>query len=685
MSKSFGLKIIPPKFRLIIVVVLTSLFAFIYNVELAGTALLFSTLVLIIGRKLVFKKAFFFVLIVNTIYMFLGNWLFSPKSSDSISFFVFRINNLGIENGIIGALKRNAMIIFSFAWLSSVDSLYEVFQALDYSPRIRKTLVVFFKWIQNLSRDFTLLYYSMQLREYKLKTKSIRNRITQLKVILKAVINKFFFDVGTITFSGESHFNYANDSNSDNNGKIEIEKLTISYEPEDEPILQNIDLSISKGEVVLVTGENNSGKSTLLKVISGYIPKIEGYIVTGKVATAGFDLNSAISLKEISQYVRYLIENPGDSIIGLNVKQELLSQTKSIEKIEYYSNLLKIKHLWDRDTNTLSGGEQVKVILASLLCSNIEVLILESPLNQLDPKGRETFVSALQELIKNNGVTVVISDTYFEYFKDIFTRIIVLQDGKISKDVDIQKNGQSSDFKLVNNVVPKIKFLNLEINKNGVAVQFNNVSLNYGKKSVLSNLNLSIFENDCIAIMGDNGSGKSSAMLLLSNVLNSTSGTIDRFNNKVGMVFQDCTKQIIELTIIKEVGLLYNNVNRNNSSKDNSFINNQLQWLNLPSNKQTIDLSASDKRLLEVASNIYERDVVIFDEPSNHLSPASIVKLQELIQSLINQGKTVLIVTHDEYLANICNRFLLLHDSKLVLDTNNIDELKNYRINILNE
>jgi len=258
MPKQYGLKQIHPKVSLLFVIISTSLFAFINSIEIAFGAFIGSILVLLLGRRLVFKKIFFYVLLINTIYMILGNWLFSPIDPNSVNFLFFKINDIGLNHGFIGALKRNAMIILSFAWISSIDSLYDVFKAIDFIEKFNKTIIIFLKWIQNLKHDFTLLYYSMYLRGFKLKSKNPRKKLNQLNVILKAVLNRFFSDIGKMTFNGESHFNYDYSANN-HIGTVEITDLSVAYDIDKSTIIEKINLTIPEGEVVFVSGNNKSG------------------------------------------------------------------------------------------------------------------------------------------------------------------------------------------------------------------------------------------------------------------------------------------------------------------------------------------------------------------------------------------------------------------------------------------
>lgn len=673
-QKRFGLKLLHPKLSLLFIIISTSLFAFIDTLEISFGAFLLSILILIIGRRLVFKKIFFYVLIINTIYMIGGNWLFSPSTSISDNYLLFRINDNGLQNGIIGALNRNAMIILSFAWLSSIDSLYDVYKSIDIIKRFNKTIIVFLKWIQNLRHDFTLLYYSMFLRGFNLKSTNPKYKVQQLYVILKAILNHFFTDIGKMTYNGESHFSFENESCNNNIGTVEITNLSVSYEREDPPILDGINLNISEGEVVFVTGNNESGKTTLLKSISGYIPKVEGFIQTGKVSISNKSLNSTIQLKEINKYLRYIVENPANSIIGLNVKQELYSQTNDEEIIKHYSELLDIIHLWERDTNTLSGGEQARVVLASLLCSNAKILILESPLGQLDPVGRTSFISALSKLKESKNVTIVIADQYAEFYNELISRYIYLENGKIQHDITTANRQVFEILDKMNLTFPSLTPFNPKMQSNNIVASLRNVSVSFNNNKVLSNINCDFYQNQCIAILGDNGSGKSTLLLTLAKVLIPATGIVNMTGKEIGMVFQESSKQILEDKANEEIVLNLKNRHVDERSQI-QFTKEMLEWLKLSESQSTFDISASKIRLLEIASNIYKKDIVIFDEPTNYLDKYNIGKLHSLVQELLQSGKTVIIVTHDNNLASLCNRFILLHKSEIVFDTNKFEDL----------
>lgn len=684
MQKKIGLRILNPRVRLLFVIIATSLFAFIKSLELSFGVFICTIIILLLGKRIVYKKVFFWVLLINSIYMILGNWLFSPPGTESVEILLIKINNIGLINGFVGAFKRNAMIILSFAWLSSIDSLYDVYTAINYSERFNKTIIVFLKWIQNLRSDFTLLYYSISLREFELKSKNPIKKVNHLFVVLKAVLNGFFNNIGKMTFNGESHFNNINNEIEKYNGNIEINNLSIKYDLNQKLIIDDINLNITEGQVVLVTGKNQSGKTTLLKAIGGYIPKIEGYINYGGVHVSNKSLNSEIPLKEINQFLRFIVENPADSIIGLNVLQELESQTLDKNKATRISQLLEINHLWDRDVNTLSGGEQARVVLASLLCSDTKVIILESPLGQLDTIGRRAFIDALKKIIRSKKVTIIISDQYAEFYDDIISRVITLENGIIANDVNTSKiNNLSKVLSNLGIYYPKLKLFTCKVRNTEIVGKIKNVSISFNTNKVLNSIDLEIYRNQCIALVGNNGSGKSTLALSIAKVLKIDTGEISLYDNKVGIVFQDCSKQILEDTIKDEIILGCKNLLASIKDQD-IFFNNMIDWSGLKPNKSTLEISASEIRLLEIVSNIYSKDIIIFDEPTNYLDFKNYIKLHSFIQDLLIQGKTIIIITHDKKFAKLCNRFILMHDSNIVLDTDSFDNIIEMRNQINN-
>lgn len=664
-ATKYGLRFLSPKVRLLFIVIATSLFAHVSSLKVSIIIFVVSALILLWGKKLVLRKVFLFILSVNTIYMIFGNWLFSPNNqTDSLNLFIFRINDHGLLYGVIGALKRNAMIVLSFAWLSTIDSLYDIYISVNFFKQYNKTYIIFLKWIQNLQSDFTLLYYSMQLKGFDLKSKNIVKKVNQLKILIGAVLNGFFSKIGKLAFNGESHFNYIE---TNVQGTIDVKNLSVSYDADKLPVLSDINFSIGQGEIVFITGENNSGKTTLLKAISGYIPKIEGYISEGDVLISGISLNSDISLKKINSMLRYIVENPSDAIIGLTVKQELLSQTDNESVIQEYSKLLNIEHLWNQDTCSLSGGEKMRLVLAGVLCSNVKILIIESPLGHLDSDGKKSFFAALKKLVASSkDVTVVISDQNLDFYKEIVTRVIRLDRGTIVSDNQISDVESGPAFP----VSTSFKTFYLD----DVAVLMKDVNLCIEKRMILSNINLAIKKNQCIAILGENGSGKTTLALTLAKILKPTSGNVDLYNCRMGFVFQDCSKQILENMVEDEI-LLSMKIDNCDKDVQKQFIQSIKNNFEFNMKSPILDISNSQIHTMEFVSNCYNRDIVLFDEPTNYLDNSNISKFCSFIQRLLDEGKTIIIITHNTNLASLCSRFILMHKSEIALDTFDFQEV----------
>jgi energy-coupling factor transport system ATP-binding protein len=669
----FGLETLNPKPRLLFVIIITSGFAFIKNLEVAIIIATFSFFLLLIGKKIPFKRLLLFLVISNSLYLILGNWLFSPISTiETNKYFIFRINQIGLNNGYVGALKRNSMIFISFAWLGTNTSLYDVYLALNYKIISEKYLVIFLKWLQNIFKDFIILYQSMQVKEYKLRTNNIFLKLKNLVILLKATLNRFFFDIGKMTFNGESHFHFDVEKDIPPNIIIKLDSLDVCYQLNDKPILLDVNFTVHKGEFIFITGENGEGKSTLLKLLSGYIPKIEGYITKGEILISGLNTNSSISLNEINKKLRLIVDNPANSIIGLTVLQELYSQGANEHTVNENIKLFNLKNLLNQDTNTLSGGEVVRVALASLMCAQVNLVIMESPLSQLDNNGKKALNFALTILLQQ-GVTVIIADTEILYFENFINRIINIENSTINV-IDKKNPEYFKHFNKSPQTLKKIK--NNQTTK--PICNLSNLSFKIEEKLIIKNINLKIFQQDSIAILGSNGSGKSTLMFLLAGLLNASSGEVEIYETNVGFVFQDSSKQILEQTVEDELNIIPKNTNKVINENKITFLEESLKWSGLRGNKETLEMSTSEIKLLEIISNTYNKDLIIFDEPTNGLTIKNKTRLVELIQNLNAKGKTIIAITHDLEFASVFNRFIYMDKSQISLDTNIFSNINKY-------
>lgn len=656
----WGLNLFRPRLRLLIVIVLTSAFVFIYSINAAIFTFLGTIVVLILTREIKFKKLLYVLLITNSLYMFAGNYLFSPENCGGSSWFVFQFNTCGIFRGIVGALKRNAMIALSFSWLS-VTSIPDIYESLSFFRPARKFLTVFLRQLQRIQVDYAAIYHSLVIRGFSSKRWELRKRINFLRITLVAVLLRIFNSVGKLTYAGENHF-----LSSGGNGESEIvvRDLSVRYGTSEKLALANINLKVGQGEFVFIAGKDRSGKSTLLRAISGYIPRIIGYLM-GDIYVGGDKLRPHDSLQSIAQKLRFIIDNPADSIIGLTVKQELLSIIDDEALARKSAIEMGIEHLWERETITLSGGELSRLSLSVILLSRTQVVLLDSPLSQLDERGRRAFIQALTRLREKNRPTVLVSDNRIDLFSPLIERLILLENGRIVKDVSVNENTYEAIISRAGLGLPNLSVCRCDTSEE--IARLNNVYVERGGNQVISGINFSLHRADFVAVLGANGSGKTTLMLALAGVLSLRHGTID-VRGRVGYVFQNSALQIVEMSVEKELNVGPTLLGWD-ENKRYQFVSEQLAWLRLYPDQETINLHPADLRRLAVSCMRDDVQILVLDEPTSDLDSEAVAHLFGLIDELVKSGLCVVLITHDERIAGYAHRYVILRSGRIIKDT----------------
>jgi cobalt/nickel transport system ATP-binding protein len=212
---------------------------------------------------------------------------------------------------------------------------------------------------------------------------------------------------------------------------IELIGASCSYGEGD--ALAQVDLSIARGDAVAVIGPNGCGKSTLLKLLNGIIPLREGkYRFDGEEITA-HSLKDPAFAKRFHQRVGFLFQNSNAQLfcpvvsdeIAFGPRQMGLGEPEVLKRVEDCLQFLGIGKLKARVPYHLSEGEKRKVALASVLALNPEVLVLDEPMNGLDPKMKR-FLREIILSLNESGKTIICSTHDFKYIDDVFRTALVI-------------------------------------------------------------------------------------------------------------------------------------------------------------------------------------------------------------------------------------------------------------------
>ena len=222
-------------------------------------------------------------------------------------------------------------------------------------------------------------------------------------------------------------------------GYFKIENVSYKYPLEEKQALKNINIEIKKGEFWAVIGKNGSGKTTFCNMLRRFVPNFYKGELTGKITLEDKELKD-YSQKELVQKIGFVFQNPFTQISGVKdtVFEEIayglenlgLDKEEIISRVEKILKLLEIEKLRDRNPYDLSGGQKQRVALASIIAMDPDILVIDEPTSQLDPKGTEDIFKIIN-LMANEGKTIILVEHKLELIVEYAQNILVLDEGQI--------------------------------------------------------------------------------------------------------------------------------------------------------------------------------------------------------------------------------------------------------------
>lgn len=458
------------------------------------------------------------------------------------------------------------------------------------------------------------------------------------------------------------------------NKAIEIKNLSFNYK-NCPLILNNINLSLYYGSFNLLYGTSGCGKSSLIKLISGIIPNIEEQSYKGTIKINNKDIKY-LSISEIVKDVGVVLQNPDEQIFNNIVEDEIAFGLENINtppdiisnKIEKITNLFGINK--KSKTKFLSGGEKEKVILSSILTMDKKILILDEPLANLDIITTKEVLTLLKDLSKK-GYMILILEHRLNLVLPYIDNIYELRNKTISKN---DKNNL--------NLKTNINILTNTLNKD-LILKIDNISFKPKDNYILDNISFDVYRGEKLAIIGENGIGKSTLLKIIARLTKPTSGNVYQYIDKnlgtkrkykkwfkkVGFVYQNPNYQLFMPTVLKELSF---------NQKDKDYLNEIIKLFNLERllNRHPQSLSEGEKRLVTIASIVaINPEIIILDEPTVGQDLNNLNKILNALDYLNKKyNKTIILTTHDpRAISNFITRTLLLKKNSVTnLKDNNI-------------
>jgi len=517
---------------------------------------------------------------------------------------------------------------------------------------------------------------------------------------------------------------------------IRIRDLTFHYGDASKPALQDVNLEVEDGEFVLVTGPSGCGKSSLCRCLNGLIPHFYGGKIAGGLEVQGLDVMKHTT-KELATRVGMVFQDPENQLVAMDVEREIafglenLAFPKGVmaKRMEESLDTLGISGLRYRQVHELSGGEKQKVIIASVLAMHPDILVLDEPTSELDPKSAEEVLSVVQRLNDELGITVILVEHRLDRVVHLVDRMIVLDEGRIVADGNPRAVLSNCDIASLGAGVPPIVRIVQRLSGNCVNVdgipltvkegrsmlkevfreaggrELSQVESAHGKPVIeidklwhtypegltaLKNVSLRICQGEFVAIMGRNASGKTTLVKHINGLLKPTKGkvrvtgidtqraTIAELARKVGFIFQNPNDHIFADTVEEEIVFILKNLGFD-GAEIAVRVDETLEMFGLKEYRKQYprSLSGGERQRVAVASVLVARpEVLILDEPTRGMEYRLKSELMRFLSGYIEKGNTVVLVTHDvETVAEYADRVILLSEGRVVVDGNKRDVL----------
>ncbi|WP_346888632.1 energy-coupling factor transporter ATPase [Clostridium sp. UBA1056] len=280
--------------------------------------------------------------------------------------------------------------------------------------------------------------------------------------------------------NGDNEINKSDNTNLSNKKVQEIisENLKYTYPPDSEGniklAIDGVNITINKGEFVVVLGHNGSGKSTFAKHINALLVPTEG-----KIIVSGYDTSEEENIWNVRSKAGMVFQNPDNQIVATIVEEDVAfgPENLGIEPKEIRRRVdesLKRVNMYDykkHGPHLLSGGQKQRVAIAGILAMMPECIVLDEPTAMLDPSGRKEVINTIMDLNKNNGITIV----YITHFMEeavAADKIYVMDSGKVI--VEGKPREVFQNVEIMKNLgldVPQMTELAYELNKSGVNIK----------------------------------------------------------------------------------------------------------------------------------------------------------------------------------------------------------------------
>ena len=506
---------------------------------------------------------------------------------------------------------------------------------------------------------------------------------------------------------------------------ISIKNLSFTYPNKTDKALENINFTVNQGEFVLVFGKSGCGKTTLLRLLKSKLAPF-GELV-GNIFFNG-KLLSDYDTKEQASKIGFVMQNPDNQIVCDKVWHELafgleslgMKQNEIRIRVSEMASFFGIQNWFYKKVCELSGGQKQLLNLASIMVMQPSVLILDEPTSQLDPIAAGEFLKTLEKINRELGTTVILTEHRLEDAFSMADRVIVMDDGKIIADkvpVEIGKFLKIKNYDMYKALPTPVRVHNnvintlscpltvregrawlLEYSKENIlhdeiipkdkkplntdaVIEIKDAYFRYEKDlpDVVKGFNLSVEKGELFCILGENGTGKTTALSLISGLNTPYRGDVkikgesvfkikNLYDGLLGVLPQNPQSVFVKKTVYLDLMEILSDKKLTKEEKERKVHNiSVLCRIENLLDSHPYDLSGGEQQRAALAKVLLmEPEILLLDEPTKGMDACFKEEFADILMDLKSNGVTILMVSHDiEFSAEYADRCALCFDGNI--------------------
>lgn len=496
---------------------------------------------------------------------------------------------------------------------------------------------------------------------------------------------------------------------------LTVKNLTFTYPETETKAIDDLSLSVAKGDFLVICGKSGCGKSTLLRHLK---PQLSPHgILSGEVVFDGMPLSS-LTERESASKIGFVLQSPDNQIVTDKVWHELAFGLESLgydtptirRRVAEMASFFGIQNWFYKNVSELSGGQKQLLNLASVMVMQPKILILDEPTSQLDPIAASDFLATLKKINRELGTTVILTEHRLEEALPLANKAAVMENGKLmccgsvaqigrylkernndmflampaamriwgavntQLDCPVSVNegrGFLSSYTANHTVVPVQKpQRNQSCGETKVTVSDAWFKYEKNLPDVVKGVNITAQAGEFLAILGGNGTGKSTTLKLLSGLKKPYRGEV-KVIGRVGFLPQNPQTLFIKKTVYEDLKDALSGFKisaEEKAEKIESII--KLCCLTGLEKRHPYDLSGGEQQRAALAKVLLlNPDVLLLDEPTKGFDAQFKTEFAAILKSLTDSGVCVIMVSHDiEFCAQYAHRCALFFDGGIVTE-----------------